>query len=187
MHQSYFLMTDDTDSGEHSFTVKSSSAQTVYLSTNTWPTRTYPEDCAEEIHQAVHRTLFGGINMGWYYRYGIEAIEVSENEVLTLEVNMDWRLNSAKDFSLVAWSTVSPVEIIADADADLVSASWPFTTMRSDGDNNSLDDDDEDEQPIEYEQTEDDDATDLINDHVSGDDLCSDNEIPSLCRPGSFN
>ena len=86
--------------------------------------------------------------MGWYSRYGFDAIEVSENEVLTVNVAMDWRLNAAKDFSLVAWSTVSPVEIIADGDANLASASWPLTTMLSD---------------------------DLNNVSESGADLCSDN------------
>lgn len=61
---------------------------------------------------------------------------------------MDWRLNAAKDFSLVAWSTVSPVEIIADEDPIFASASWPLTTMHSD---------------------------DLNNVSESGADLCSDN------------
>lgn len=58
MKQSFFLVTDDdSQTGQHSFTVKAAQAQTIFLSSHTWPIRTYPEDCIGEFDIYQHRTI----------------------------------------------------------------------------------------------------------------------------------
>jgi hypothetical protein len=138
MKQSYFLVTNDNttrtaegpfcgfnncQSAYHKFTVKSEEDQTVYLSTHTWPIRSYPRSCVVEGNQyagpgaARHYTRFAdkndsntrytGDRTWWTYgeSIGLDGFEMAAGAELEVIMEMDWTENASKDFSLVFWGT----------------------------------------------------------------------------------
>ena len=50
----------------------------------------------------------------WSEEYQVPAFEMNAQTAISVTVEMDWKENATRDFSLVVWGTGSPVTIEAD-------------------------------------------------------------------------
>ena len=146
MKQSFYLVQGDTSAdGKHEFTVKATENQTVYLTGHVWPQRSYPDRCTATsagVHSILYngkaanhweRTRYAGDNT-WYSwstaggQNSLSAITMAAGEELTVKMELDWKVDATRDFSLVAWSTGSAAPLIeAVSPGTRPPSTFPFT------------------------------------------------------------
>jgi len=164
MKHSFFLIENDVSNTEadgpfcgfngcssikHTFTVKSPTTQTVYMSTYTWPVRTYPRDCQtikksgntylDDVATAKHQIQFKdkdknnpvshplkNVWLSWQEEVQLEGFVMQAGQEIIVTLEMDWKPNASRDVSLVAWSTKSPMTIESN-NLLTQSSSFPYT------------------------------------------------------------
>lgn len=113
-----------------------------------WPERSYPGDCTTDwedstntrahltLYTAADGTEYEGDNTWYFWRDHnfMPSFEMEEGAELTVKMEMDWSPNMSRDFSLVAWSTVTAVDIVTTTPetAPFKRDAWPLLERQSD-------------------------------------------------------
>ena len=161
MKQSYFLGLDDYANynyatgpysyflaKRHEFTITSPVDQKIYISSHVWPLKSYPDDCKglylgpqDSKHyiqltdkDRSNRVISSQIRTWWRFDQSMnfDAIELKAGQQLQVVIELDWKTNSSRDFSLVVWSDGSQeVEITSDLPySDTIRSAFPLTERR---------------------------------------------------------
>ena len=147
MHHSYFLVIDDQSKvpgkyswcgskcSRHVFKIFSPVTQTLHISVNVWPERSYPLECQEAIasDNGNHLARLGKSRTLQGFTKGetiFEPLEAIGGQSITLELEFDWtREDISKDFSVVVWGAEQEVEIehqkLNRQDPELVTDHFP--------------------------------------------------------------
>jgi hypothetical protein len=140
-------LANNCGSYRHEFTVTSSVEQTVHLNTYAWPERSYPGDCTTDWEASTstraHFTLYTGADgtryegdNTWYFwrdHNFMPSFEMEKGAKLTVKMEMDWSPNMSRDFSLVAWSTDTAVDIVTTTPetTPFKRDAWPLIERQS--------------------------------------------------------
>ena len=117
------------------------------MSAHTWAKRTYPRSCvvsgssyvgpASSAHfmqfKSTGSTPYPGDYVWMQFTESTESngFDIEAGAELEVVMEMDWKTDSSKDFSLVIWGTGSQPVLITAEYAETQQSTFPYTTPRT--------------------------------------------------------